>query len=64
MRKHVQRYNNWRLRLIELMRCYAHLSNEHLAGYVDRMIRLRVVGNELNSYDLEQLSITYNQESC
>ena len=37
---------------VEMVRRYAHLSSEHLAGYVDRLSGLQVVGEELNSYDL------------
>jgi integrase len=37
---------------VEMVRRYAHLSSEHLAGYVDRLSVLRVVGDEPDSYDL------------
>lgn len=37
---------------VEMVRRYAHLSSEHLAGYVDRLSGLHVVGDEADSYDL------------
>jgi integrase len=37
---------------VEMVRRYAHLSSEHLAGYVDRLSALRAVGEESDSYDL------------
>jgi integrase len=37
---------------VEMVRRYAHLSSEHLAGYVDRLSALHVVGEEPDSYDL------------
>lgn len=37
---------------VEMVRRYAHLSSEHLAGYVDRLSGLHVVGDEAGSYDL------------
>ncbi len=35
-----------------MVRRYAHLSSEHLTGYVDRLSALHVVGDESDSYDL------------
>jgi integrase len=37
---------------VEMVRRYAHLSSEHLAGYVDRLSAFHVVGDEPDSYDL------------
>lgn len=37
---------------VEMVRGYAHLSSEHLAGYVDRLSAFHVVGDEPDSYDL------------
>lgn len=37
---------------VEMVRRYAHLSSEHLAGYVDRLSALQVVGSQSESYDL------------
>lgn len=37
---------------VETMRRYAQLANEHLAGYVNRLLALRAVGEESDSYDL------------
>ena len=31
---------------VEMVRCYAHLSSEHLTPYVNRMCNLRVVESE------------------
>jgi integrase len=36
---------------VEMVRRYAHLSSEHLSGYVDRLSALHVVGEESDSYD-------------
>jgi integrase len=36
----------------EMVQRYAHLSGEHLAGYVDRLADLRVIKSELSGYDL------------
>lgn len=36
---------------VEMVRRYAHLSSEHLAGYVDRLSALRVVEMDQESYD-------------
>jgi Phage integrase family len=37
---------------VEMVRRYAHLSSEHLAGYVDSLSALHSVGDESGSYDL------------
>ena len=37
---------------VEMVRRYAHLSSEHLAGYVDRLSAFRTVETEASSYDL------------
>ncbi|WP_081607883.1 tyrosine-type recombinase/integrase [Methylomonas sp. MK1] len=37
---------------VEMVRRYAHLSSEYLAGYVDRLSALHVVGEDSDSYDL------------
>jgi integrase len=36
----------------EMVRRYAHLSSDHLAGYVDRLSALHAVADETSSYDL------------
>ncbi len=41
---------------VEMVRKYAHLSSEHLAGYVDRLSQLRAVGNaEIATIGLQSL---------
>lgn len=35
-----------------MVRRYAHLSSEHLAGYVDRLSALRCFSEDSDSYDL------------
>jgi hypothetical protein len=37
---------------VEMARRYTHLSSGHLAGHVDRLSALHVVGDEPDSYDL------------
>jgi hypothetical protein len=37
---------------VKMVRRYAHLSSEHLSGYVDRLSALHAVWDEPDSYDL------------